>query len=500
MTDPVNHAELPGALLAALSSAPRKLFIGGRWTDSLSGETFATHDPATGREIARVALGAAADVDLAVAAARAALDGPWGKLKPYDRQLLLLRLADLVERDFAELATIEALDMGNPITRGLAGRQRVMAMIRFYAGLATAIHGQTIPNSIAGSVFAYTAKEPVGVVGAITPWNSPLSQAVWKIAPALAAGCTVVLKPAEQACLSPLRLAQLFEEAGFPAGVLNVVTGYGAAGAALASHHDVNKISFTGSTRTGQEIIRASAGNVKRLSLELGGKSPDIVFADADLDAAVAGAAGAVFTNSGQLCIAGSRLFVERSIHDEFVERVAALGRAMKMGSPLDPSTQLGPLANRAQLDRVLGFMASGMKEGANAITGGERASAGELADGCYVPPTVFRDVHDRMEIAREEIFGPVISAMPFDSEDEVVRRANDTPYGLGGGVWTRDVNRVQRISSALKTGTVWVNCYLPMDPAVPFGGYKMSGYGRESGVEHIEQFLNVKSVLIRTV
>ena len=481
------------------SLSEKRLSIGGRWVAAASGRSFASTDPATGDLLANLAEGGAQDVNLAVSAARTALNGVWGKTKPVERQRLLLRLADLIERDFEELALIDTLDMGSPITRSLAGKARILGLIRFYAGMATAIHGQTIENSIAGSVFSYTVKEPIGVVGCIIPWNSPLSQAIWKVAPALAAGCTVVLKPAEQACLSPLRLADLIDEAGFPPGVFNVVTGGGEVGAALASHPGVDKVAFTGSTATGQAIIRASAGNVKRLSLELGGKSPDIVFADAELEAAAIGAAAAVFTNSGQLCIAGSRLFVERSIYDEFVHRVADLGRQIKMGSPLDPATQMGPLASAQQLDRVLGYLALGTREGATAISGGSRDQSGDLARGCFVPPTVFTGVKDEMAIAREEIFGPVISALPFDEEDEVVQRANDTQYGLGGGLWTRDVSRAHRVAGALKTGTVWINCYLPMDPAVPFGGYKMSGYGRESGTEHIEHYLNSKSILLKT-
>ena len=495
------HRELtqtPGPKAAASSPATKKLLIGGQWRPAASGKTFESTNPATGELLAHIAEAGDVDVDAAVMAARKAFEGQWGKTKPFERQRLLLKLADLVDRDFDQFAMLDTLEMGMPISRSTAGRQRVVGMIRFYAGLATAIHGQNIENSLPGHVLSYTIKEPVGVVGAIVPWNGPLSQAVWKVAPALATGCTLVLKPSEQASLSPLKLAELIEEAGFPPGVMNVVTGAGAVGAALAAHPGVDKVGFTGSTATGQAIVRASAGNLKRLSLELGGKSPDIVFADADLDAAVAGAASAVFANCGQLCIAGSRLFVERSIHDEFVHRVAEIANKMKIGSPLDPATELGPLASRLQLDRVMSYITSGHEEGAKALAGGARAEQGDLARGCYVQPTVFANARDDMRIVREEIFGPVISAMPFDSVEEVIQRANNTTYGLGAGVWTRDVSKAHQVAAAIKAGTVWVNCYLQIDPAIPFGGYKMSGYGRESGTEHMDHYLSTKSVVLR--
>lgn len=477
----------------------RLLLIDGKWQKAASGKSFDTFDPSTGQCIARLAEGSSCDVDAAVLAARKAFDGVWRKFKPFDRQALLLKFADLVEANFDELAQIETIDMGAPISRTSALKRRCIALIRFYAGLATAMHGETIENSIPGDVFTYTLKEPVGVVGAIVPWNSPLTLGIWKISPALTCGCTVILKPAEQASLSLLRLGELICEAGFPPGVFNIVTGSGEAGAALAAHPGVDKIAFTGSTETGQAIIRASAGNIKRLSLELGGKSANIVFADADLDAAAAGAAAAVFSNSGQMCIAGARLYVERAIHDEFVARVAEHGAKLRFGPTLDPQTDIGPLISAEQLNRVVNYIGLGTREGARLVSGGHRLSTGEFAGGYFVPPTVFSGVTDDMAIAREEIFGPVISAMPFTDIDDVIARANNTAFGLGGGVWTRDVGKAHRIAGELRTGTVWVNCYLPMDPAVPFGGYKMSGYGRESGVRHLDEFLNVKSVVLKT-
>ena len=482
---------------AFLDGAVKGLFIDGRARPALSGRSFETVSPSTGEVLARVAQAGREDIDLAVAAARRAFEGEWGRLKPFDRQALMLRLADLVDRHYDELALLDTLDMGGPISRTTLGRRRAIGLLRYYAGLATSTQGDTIPNSAPGDIFCYTLKKPVGVVGAINPWNGPIGLAIWKLCPVLATGCTVVLKPAEQAPLSPLRLAELCMEAGFPAGVVNVVAGFGDAGAALAEHPGVDKIAFTGSTEVGQRIVRAAAGNMKRLSMELGSKSPDIVFADADLDAAVPGAAMAVFQNTGQICSAGTRLYVQRPVYEEFVQRVAAHARSLRVGDPLDPQTQLGPVVSAEQLDRVTAYLALGREQGARAVTGGERLTDGALARGYYVAPTVFADVHDAMRIAREEIFGPVISAMPFDTLDEVLARANDSNYGLGSGVWSRNVATIHKVAQGLRTGTVWANCQV-MDPAIPFGGYKMSGFGRESGVEHLREYLQTKAVILK--
>lgn len=484
-------------LPAFLDQRTKRLLIGGEWMLSASGETFDSVNPSNGKTLATVALAGVEDVNRAVIAARAAFDGEWRKVKPAERQRLLLKLADLVDRDADELATLDSLDMGAPIARTRASRPRWLSLLRYYAGLATTIHGETIQNSLTGECVSYTLREPVGVVAGITPWNGPMVTSIWKIAPALATGCTVILKPSDEGCLSALRFGELICEAGFPPGVVNILPGRGDAGAALAAHPDVDKVAFTGSTATGQQIIRASAGNVKRLSLELGGKSPDIVFADADLDAAARGAAMAVFANSGQICCAGSRLLVERSIHDEFVERVAAVGRSLKIGHSLDPATQIGPLVSRKQLDRVCGYLDAGPREGAQLVSGGNRCDDDALRDGFFVPPTVFAGVRNDMRIAREEIFGPVISAIPFDDADQALAIANDTPFGLGAGVWTRDVKKAHRVSGALRSGTVWINCYLQMDPSIPFGGYRMSGYGREFGTRHIDEFMQLKSVVL---
>jgi aldehyde dehydrogenase (NAD+) len=491
---------LPIVRHAYADGSYKQMLINGKWIDAASGKRFESRNPATGELLATVAEGDSEDVNRAVVAARKAFEGAWSKFKPYERQRLLLKFADLVECHFEELSSLDTLDMGAPISRTRGTRMRVLGMLHYYAGQATSIHGETIENSLPGEIFSYTLKEPVGVVGAIIPWNGPLGASVWKLGPALATGCTVVLKPAEEAPLTPLRLGELALEAGIPAGVVNIVPGYGeTAGAALAAHSDVDKVAFTGSHITGQSIIRASASNLKRVSLELGGKSPDIVFADADIESAVPGAAMAVFANSGQICSAGTRLFVEQRVYDEFVERVAHFGKGLRVGNGLDADTQIGPLVSEQQLDRVIGYLSLGRQEGARAVAGGARLTDGLLAQGYFVPPTVFADVRDDMRIAKEEIFGPVLSAIPFRDVDELITRANATMFGLGSGVWTRDVSKAHRLAKAIRAGSVWVNCYQAMDPAVPFGGYKMSGYGRESGLQHVEEYLNVKAVWVKT-
>jgi aldehyde dehydrogenase (NAD+) len=433
---------MPTAMTIPLARHPyadgsfKQMLIDGKWVDAASGKRFDSRNPATGELLATIAAGDTEDINRAVAAARKAFNGPWSKFKPYERQQVLLKLADLVERNFDELSALDTLDMGAPISRTRGTRRRVLGMLRYYAGQATSIHGETIENSLPGEVFSYTLKEPVGVVGAIIPWNGPLGATIWKIGPALATGCTVVLKPAEEAPLTPLRLGELALEAGVPAGVVNIVPGYGeTAGAALAAHPDVDKVAFTGSHITGQSIIRASAGNLKRVSLELGGKSPDIVFADADIEAAVPGAAMAVFANSGQICSAGTRLFVEQRVYDAFVDRVAQFSKSLRVGNGLDPETQIGPLVSEQQLERVAGYLSLGRQEGARAVAGGQRLTEGPLAKGYFVPPTVFTDVRDDMRIAQEEIFGPVLSAIPFRDVDDLIQRANATMFGLGSGV-----------------------------------------------------------------
>ncbi|SCW46373.1 aldehyde dehydrogenase (NAD+) [Sphingobium faniae] len=484
---------------AFLDGKPKQLLIDGKHVDALSGRRFESFSPSTGELVAEIALADAEDVDRAVKAARAAFEGPWSRFKPAERQAVLLKLADLVDAEFDDLALLDSIEMGRPITAARGLRTMLQRSLRHFAGAATAIHGQTLSNSFPVDLLSYTLREPVGVVGAIIPWNGPLFSAAWKVGPVLATGCTVVLKPAEDASLSPLRFAELCLEAGVPPGVVNVVTGAGPVGAALSSHPDVDKIAFTGSGETGQRIIAASAGTVKRVTMELGGKSPNIIFADADLDLATPAAAMGVFNNSGQVCAAGTRLFVQRPVYEEMVERVAAFGAALKIGPSLDPDTQIGPLVSAKQFARVSSYLELGPQEGARLVTGGQRATGGDLDKGHYVAPTVFADVKDDMRIAQEEIFGPVSCIMPFDDFDEVVTRANATRFGLAGGVWTKDITKAMAAVQRIRAGSIWVNHYFAMDPSVPFGGYKMSGFGREGGAEHIEAYLQTKGVWIRT-
>ncbi len=482
-----------------LKQDAKGLFIGGRYHTALSGRSFATVNPATGKQIASLAEGEKADMDLAVGTARAAFEGAWSRFTPYERQGVLHRVHDLVAEHYEELALLETLDMGAPLSRTRGMRNFILQLIQFYASQAVNTSGRTIENSLPGNVATMTVKAPIGVVGGIIPWNGPLISQWFVLGPALATGCTVVMKPAEDASLSLLRMAELLQEAGVPDGVVNVVTGYGhTAGAALAEHPDVDRMSFTGSTETGRSIIRASAVNIKRLQLELGGKSPDIIFADADLDKAVPGAAMGVFTNSGQICYAGTRIFVQRKIQEEFVERIAAFSKTLKVGDTLDPDTNLGPLISAKQLERVMGYVAIGQDEGACMAAGGQRLG-GALAGGFFIEPTVFSNVANSMTIAREEIFGPVISVIPFDDADEALRLANDTQYGLGGAVWTRDLSTALNMSKGIRAGTVWVNCYGMIDPAVGFGGSKMSGYGWKGSADHVEGFLCNKSIYIKT-
>jgi aldehyde dehydrogenase (NAD+) len=478
-----------------LDGAPKKLLIAGQWVDALAGETFPAINPATGETLAHLPRARAADMDRAVAAARHAFCGTWRATTPAARQALLLRVADLTEAHAGELAELDTLDMGAPIRHTRGAMDFLVAMLRFYAAQALALNGETIPNSAGGAITSFTLREPLGVVGAIVPWNGPMWALVWKIGPVLATGCTMVLKASEEAGLTALRFGALLQQAGVPAGVVNICTGLPDAGAALAAHPDVDKISFTGSVETGQQIVRASAGNLKRLTLELGGKSPNIIFPEADLPRAAATAGIAAFANCGQVCSAGSRLFVHRSVLDEVVDRLSASTRALRIGPGIDPRTDLGPLASAAQQARVARYIGIGQAEGATLLQGGGRPDDAALHAGRFITPAIFTGVQDGMAIAREEIFGPVLCVLGFDEEEEVFARANATRFGLGAAVWTRDIGRAQRAMRALRAGSVWINGYNLVDPAVPCGGVAMSGYGREGGQAQINDYLSLKSV-----
>jgi len=470
------------------------LFIGGKFVDSVSGKTFAAINPATGQTLCQVAEGDKADIDLAVKAARKALEsGPWKTMDAADRGRLLFKLSDLVEKNAEELAALESLNCGKTINDARGDMQGVVNTLRYYAGWADKIEGKTVP--VRGNFLSYTLRQPVGVVGQIIPWNFPLLMLAWKWGPALACGNTVVMKPAEQTPVTAMRLAEYALEAGFPAGVINVVNGFGeTAGAALVAHPDVDKIAFTGHVDTAKLIQKSAADTLKRTTFELGGKSPNVVFADCDLELAVAGAFHAIYFHGGQCCTAGSRLFVEEKLHREFVQRLAEKARKRKLGDPLDAATEQGPQVSQEQMDKILGYVKLGEQQGATLLTGGKRAGD----KGFFVEPTVFDNVRDDMAIARDEIFGPVVSVLPFKGVEEVVERANNTSYGLAAAVWTKDIDKAHRFAREVKAGTVWVNCYHVVDTTTPFGGFKMSGQGRENGEAALEHYTEVKTVTVR--
>jgi len=473
---------------------PGRMLIDGQWLEG--SKTFETINPATGEVLTRVVDSSAGDVDRAVQAARKALEdrsGAWRKMSASERGRLMWKLADLIEKNIDELAELETLDNGKPIFESRhVDMPMVTDVLRYYAGWATKIHGETVTTF--ESAFTYTLREPVGVVGLIIPWNFPLLLASWKLGPALACGCTVVLKPAEQTPLTALRMGELAVEAGFPAGVINIVTGGPEVGKTIVRHPGIDKIAFTGSTAVGREIMRGAADTLKRVTLELGGKSPNIVFADADIDHAVKGAINGIFYGKGEVCNAGSRLFVEGKVKDEFLDKLVGRAKKMQPANPLDPKTRMGAIVSQEQLDTVLSYIEAGKKEGARLITGGNRVSV-DGGKGFFLEPTIFGEVKNDMKIAQEEIFGPVLATLMFDDIDEVVRLANQNPYGLAAAVWTRDIKKAHTVSRQLRAGTVWINTYGLMDASLPFGGYKSSGFGRELGENALEHYTEVKTV-----
>jgi betaine-aldehyde dehydrogenase len=482
------------------SETPRKyqLFIDGKWVDAESGKTFATPNPATGATLAEVAEGDSADIDKAVAAARRAFEGKWSKVSARDRGRMMYKLAQLIESRIGELAALETADNGKPIKETTyVDLPQVVENFEYFAGWATKIEGETIP--VPGQMFNYTLREPVGVCGQIIPWNFPLLMAAWKLAPALAAGNTIVLKPAEQTPVGAMELASLIQEAGFPDGVVNVVPGYGeTAGAALASHPDIDKVAFTGSTEVGKLVARAAADNLTKVSLELGGKAPNIVFADADIEQAVSGAMMGIFFNQGQVCCAGSRLFLDARVKDEFLDRFKERAGRVKVGDPMDKETQMGPQVSEEQLNRIKGYVDIAKGEGAQVLSGGCPPSLeGDFRQGFFFQPTIFGDVTNNMRVAQEEIFGPVVSVITFDGEEDLIRQANEVVYGLSAGIWTKDITRAHRFAKAIKAGVVWINTYNMFNAASPFGGYKQSGYGREMGKHALEMYTQVKSVWV---
>ncbi|HEX8493061.1 MAG TPA: betaine-aldehyde dehydrogenase [Pyrinomonadaceae bacterium] len=482
------------------SDTPRKyqLFIDGQWVDAESGKTFTTPNPATGETLAEVAEADKADIDKAVQAARRAYEGKWSKMSARDRGRLLYKLSQLIEERSQELAALETADNGKPIRESAyVDLPQVVENFEYFAGYATKIEGETIP--VPGPFFNYTLREPLGVCGQIIPWNFPLLMAAWKLAPALAAGNTIVLKPAEQTPVNAMELGKLIQEAGFPDGVVNIVPGFGeTAGAALASHPGINKIAFTGSTEVGKIIAREAANNLTKVSLELGGKAPNIVFADADIDQAVSGAMMGIFFNQGQVCCAGSRLFLAEEIKDEFLEKFKERAGRVKVGDPMDKATQMGPQVSDEQLCRIKSYVDIAREEGATVLAGGESPQLeGNFQKGFFFQPTIFSEVKNQMRVAQEEIFGPVTSVITFTDEDDLIKQANETIYGLSAGIWTRDIVRAHRFAKEVHAGTVWINTFNMFNAASPFGGYKQSGYGREMGKHALELYTQVKSVWV---